>query len=120
MATFTKQELSGSTDGRGIKVTGTATGAAVTVHTAQSGTGDNNYDEVFIYANNSSTAAILVTIEFGGTTDPDDLIEVSVPAQQGLMLIVPGLVLQNSLVVKSWASVANQISLFGFVNKVTA
>tara|TARA_A100000172_G_scaffold60505_1_gene39976 strand:+ start:702 stop:1064 length:363 start_codon:yes stop_codon:yes gene_type:complete len=120
MATFTKQELSGSTDGRGIKVTGTATGAAVTVHTAQSGTGDNNYDEVFVYANNSSTAAILVTIEFGGTTDPDDLIEVSVPAQQGLMLIVPGLVLQNSLVIKAWASVANQVSLFGFVNKVTA
>tara|TARA_R110000824_G_scaffold8173_2_gene37022 strand:+ start:5964 stop:6326 length:363 start_codon:yes stop_codon:yes gene_type:complete len=120
MATFTKQELSGSTDGRGIKVTGTATGASVTVHTAQSGTGDNNYDEVFIYANNSHTAGILVTIEFGGVTDPDDLIEVSVPAQQGLMLIVPGLVLQNSLIVKAWASVANQVSIFGFCNKVTA
>jgi|TARA_A100000172_G_scaffold67354_2_gene47062 hypothetical protein len=120
MPTFAKQELSGSTDGRGIKVTGNATGASVTVHQAQSGTGDNNYDEVFVYANNSSTAAILLTIEFGGVTVPDDLIEVSVPAQQGLMLVVPGLVLQNSLYVKAWASVINEVSLFGFVNKVTA
>jgi hypothetical protein len=120
MATFTKQELSGSTDGRGIKVTGTATGASVTVHTAQSGTGDNNYDEVHIYANNSHTAAILLTVEWGGATDPDDLIEVSIPAQQGLMLVIPGLVIQNSLVVKAWASVANQVCLFGYVNKVTA
>ena len=120
MATFAKQELSGSTDGRGIKVTGDATGSSVTVHTAQAGTGNDKYDEVHIWANNSHTASITLTIEWGGTTDPDDLIEVAVPAQQGLMLIVPGLVLQNSLVCKAFASTTNQISLFGFVNKITA
>ena len=38
MATFNKAKLSGSTDGMAIKVTGTATGSTVTVHTAVAGT----------------------------------------------------------------------------------
>jgi len=119
MATFTKQELSGSTDGRQIKVVATSS-AGTTIHTAQAGTGDNNYDEIWLWATNTSAGAVKLTIEWGGTTSPDDLIEVTIPSEAGLTQIIPGLVLQNSLVVKAFAASGNVINISGFVNKVTA
>ena len=119
MATVTRAELSGSTDGRGIKVVATAT-PGTTLHTAGAVTGDDNYDEIYLWAVNSDTASIKLTIEFGGTTAPDDLIEQTLTGESGLTLVVPGLVLQNSLVVKAFAGSGNLILVHGFVNKVRA
>lgn len=116
MATVSRIPLSGSTHGRPIKVTGTSTGASVTVHTAQSST--TTVDDVTIYAYNSDTQSRTLTIEFGGTTSPDDLIVTPIPAQQGLVLVVPGMPLRNSLVVKAFASSANVVTVSGFVNRV--
>jgi len=118
MATYSKQLLSGSTNGKNISVTGTATGASVTVHTATSGT--SNLDEIWLYAANTSAAAVVLTVEFGGTTDQDDLIELEIAADSGMTLIIPGLLLQNSLVVKAFAASANVINLNGYVNRITA
>ena len=118
MATYSKHLLSGSTNGKNISVTGANTGAAVTVHTATSGT--SNLDEIWLYAANTSAAASVLTIEFGGTTDQDDLIELSIAADSGMTLIIPGLLLQNSLVVKAFAADANVINLNGYVNRITA
>lgn len=118
MATAVKRKLSGSTDGRGIKVVATAT-AGTTIHTAVSGTTAGTFDEIWLYAYNSDTAAIQLTIEFGGTTVPDDNIVVTIPAQSGLVPIVPGFILQNGTVVKAFAGTANKIVLFGFVNAIT-
>jgi len=117
MATFTKRALSGSTNGRPIKVVAVAT-AGTTIHTAVAGTDD--FDEVWLWAVNSDATDRLLTIEFGGVSDPDDLIEVNIPSQQGLVLVVPGLVLQNSLVVGAFAAAANVIVITGFVNRITA
>lgn len=117
MANFSKQLLSGSTNGRNIKVTGTSSGTAVTVHTAVSGT--SSLDEVWIYAVNSSTPDQLLTIEFGGTTNPDDTIEKTIPGNTGLSIVVPGLLLQNSLEVTAFAAAANVINLNGFVNRIS-
>lgn len=116
MATFTKLVLSGSTNGKLIKVTGTATGTAVTIHTAHS----TDEDEIWIFANNTSTSDVKLTIEWGGTTSPDDLIEVTIPAEGGLVLVVPGLILTNSLLAKAFAGTANVINVSGFVNRITA
>lgn len=114
--TYARIPLSGSTTGKGIKVTGTGTGSTVTVHTAQSGT--SFVDVVTLYAMNDSGVGVLLTIEWGATTDPDDLITVVVPAQgAGLIPVVIDLVIQNSLVVKAFAETANVIVLFGFVNR---
>jgi hypothetical protein len=49
MATFTKKKLSGSTDGKAIKVTGTDTAGAVTVHTSVAGTTVGTFDEIWLY-----------------------------------------------------------------------
>lgn len=120
MATFTKNKLSGSTDGRGIKITSTTSGAADTIHTSVSGTGTNTYDEAWIYCQNTSTTDVKLTILFGGTTSPDDYIEFTVAAEDGLKLIIPGLVLQNSSVIKAFAGTANVLVVHGFVNNITA
>ena len=56
MATFTKNKLSGSTDGLAIKLTGNTSGGAVTVHTAVAGTTAGIFDEIWLYANNTSTS----------------------------------------------------------------
>jgi len=118
MATFTKNHLSGSTDGRMIKVAATAT-AGTTIHTGPTNTA--HFHEVWLYAVNSDTTDRKLTIEWGGTTAPDDLIEFTVKAENGLYLIVPGLVLQGNataLVVRAFAATANVISIAGYVNEI--
>lgn len=113
---YTRRPLSGSTHGRGIKVTGTGTGSTVTVHTGQADT--TLVDIVTIYAMNDTTAGLLLTLEWGGTTDPDDLITMVIPAQgAGLVPVVIDLPIRNSLVVKAFAETANFVTLFGFINR---
>ena len=117
MATFTKLKLSGSTDGKGIKVAETAT-AGTLIHTAVSGTSD--WDEIWLWAVNMNTSNVILTVEFGGVTSPDNLIQVSVLAQGGLTLVVPGLLLQNELIVRAYAGTADVITISGFVNRIGA
>ena len=114
MATFTKLKLSGSTDGKGIKVVQTAT-AGDTIHTAHA----TDLDEIWIYAVNSSSGDVKLTLEWGEATAPDGNIEVTVPGEGGLLLVTPGLLLTNSLVVKAFAASANVILIHGFVNRIS-
>ena len=92
--------------------------AATTVHTAVSGTSD--MDEIWLYAVNSQLASLKLTIEWGETTAPDGNIEQTIPGESGLYLIVPGLLLQNSLVVKAFAPTPNVVLVAGFVNRIVA
>jgi hypothetical protein len=114
MATYTKLKLSGSTDGKGVKITQTAT-AGDTIHTAHA----TALDEIWIYAVNSSASLVKLTIEWGQTDAPDGNIECSIPAESGLQLVIPGLLLTNSLVVKAFAGIANVIILHGYVNRIS-
>lgn len=118
MATFTKKKLSGSTDGLAIKVTGTSTAATVTVHTAVAGTTAGVFDEIWLYANNTTSSAVKLTLEWGTATATDGNIELTIAAEAGLVLVVPGLILQNSKVVKAFAGTADAILLTGFVNAI--
>ena len=118
MATALKRKLSGSTSGMGIKVVATAT-LGTTIHTAVAGTTAGTFDEIWLYAYNGHTAAVTLTIEFGGATVPDQNIVVTIPFKAGLVLVVPGFILQNTLVVTAFASVANVVTLSGYVNTIT-
>lgn len=111
-----KQILSGSTNGKGIKVVQTAT-AGTLIHTAIAGT--SSFDEIWLYAYNGHTADVVLTIEYGGVTVPDNTIVQTVPYKTGLSLVVPGLVLQNGLVVRAFAATGNVITITGFVNRIT-
>ena len=117
MATYSKELLSASTNGKAIKVTATAT-AGTLIHTAVSGT--LSLDEIWLYAVNSSASLVKLTLEWGEATAPDGNIEQNVPAESGLMLLVPGLVLQNGLTVKAFAGTGSVITIAGYVNRATA
>jgi len=117
MATFTKTLLSGSTNGKAIKVVATAI-AGTTIHTAVSGTA--SIDEIWLYAHNSSASTVKLTLEWGEATAPDGNIEINIGAEgTGLVLVSPGILLQNSLVVKAFAATANVITLTGYVNRIS-
>ena len=118
MATAVKRKLSGSTDGKPILVAAVAT-LGTTIHTAVAGTTAGTFDEIWLWAYNGDTSAVMLTIEFGGAAVPDQNIVVTLAAQSGLIPILPGLILQNEMVVTAFASAAHKVTLSGFVNGIT-
>ena len=122
MATFSKQKLSGSTNGKGIAVVATVT-VGTTIHAT--GTSATTIDELWLYANNIHSSAVVLTVEFGGVTVTSDLIQQSIAATpSGLVLVCAGLILTGTgaaaLTVSAFAGTASKIELFGFVNRITA
>lgn len=115
---ISKAKLSGSTDGKMIKVAATAT-LGTTIHTAVAGTTAGQFDEIWLWAVNSDTTDRKLTIEYGAATSPDALIEQTITAESGLTLILPGFILQNTLVVTAFCATANVVMIGGFVNVIT-
>ena len=113
---YKKRKLSGSTDGRGIKVGATSTPGTL-IHTALSNIAANEWDEVWLKAINTSGSPVKLTVEWGGTTSPDDLVEVTIPAESGFTEVIPGHVLQNGAEVRAFAATADVIVIHGFVNR---
>jgi len=113
-----KRKLSESTDGKAIKIAAVET-PGTAIHTAVAGTTDGTYDEIWLWAFNSHSADVKLTIEFGGAAAPDQNIVVSIPYKSGLVPVVPGLILQNGATVKAFAATTNVITLIGFVNAIT-
>ena len=120
MATFSKVLLSGSTQGKGIKVVQTAS-TGTTIHAT--GTSSSVIDEVWLYAYNGHSASVLLTVQFGGTATPDDDIKLTIPAASGLTLVVPGLVLTGTgsaaNTIYAYAGTANVVTISGYVNRIS-
>ena len=115
MATYSKQALSAATTGVPIAVVATAS-TGTTIHA----TGTSAIDEVWLYATNTDTAARTLTIQFGGTATLNQ-IQQTIPANSGLTLVIPGLILAPSgsaLTVYAYASVASVVNISGYVNRV--
>lgn len=117
MATYSRMLLSGSTSGRPTKVVQTATPGTL-LHTAVAGAA--SFDEVYAWVTNDSGAAVALTVEFGGVTDPDDLIvkQVSIPANSVPVPILSGQVLNGGLIVRAFAGSANVLVVTGYVNRI--
>ena len=107
MATFTKAHLSGAADGLAVKVAATSS-TGTTVHTAVSGTTAGSF----------SSASVVLTLEWGTTTAADGNIVVTIPPKEGLMQVIPGLILHNAKVLTAFAASANVILLTGYVNEI--
>lgn len=118
MATMSKIPLSGSTNGRGIKVTTVAPidGSDTTIHTAVTGTSDTDYITLFAY--NDDTVTRQLHLGWGGTTDPDDFVIVDIPSQAGLVPVVIDLPLRNALVVVASGSAVNVLVIYGHVTRI--
>jgi hypothetical protein len=121
MATFSKVLLSGSTQGKAIKVSATTSGSAgTTLHAT--GTSATILDEVWLYAYNSSASSVALTIQWGGTAVIDNEIKLLIPATSGLTLVVPGLILAGTgsaaNTVAAYAATTNVITVSGYVNRI--
>lgn len=124
MATYSKIAFQATTmttgTGKLVKVAQTAT-AGTTIHTCANAA--TIVDEIWLYAQNNHSADVELTIEFGGVSNPDDLIVSTIPFDSGLFLVVAGLVLQGNatpVVVRAFAATADVISIGGYVNRITA
>lgn len=115
---FQKLPLSGSTGGRRVKVAATVTPGTL-VHTGP--TDPTMTDELWLDAHNTGAAAVDLTIQWGGTTAPDDSVVMTIPPKSGLSLVIPGHVLvgnATALIVRAFASTANVLTVGGYVNRV--
>ena len=119
MTTYAVKPLSGSTDFRGVKVAATAT-PGTSLHVAGAVTGDNNLDVVNLEAVNTDTVARKLTIEWGGTTAPDDLTEITLPPESGRIPVVDSGRIRNGLTIRAFAETANVVIVFGHVLAVRA
>jgi hypothetical protein len=117
MATISRVLLSGSTNGKNIKVVATAT-PGTTIHTALAGT--TGFDEVYCWVTNTSATPVPLTVEFGGVASPDDhLVDTyQIPANSAPIPIVQGQNLQNGLLVKMFAGTANVLVVSGYCNRI--
>lgn len=117
---ISKEILSGSIQGRNIKVAATASPGTL-IHTT--GIESTVTDEIWVYAYNGHTASVVLTIQQGGTGTPDDDITVPIPAKSGLMLVVPGLVLKGTGTVgsevRAYAGTADVVTVTGYVNRIS-
>ena len=114
MATYSKQLLSGSTNGQGIVVAATSTPGTL-IHTAIPST--SGFDEVWLYAMNTSASNVKLTVEYGNTNSTGN-IELTVSSESGMVLVSPGLILNNSLVIRAFAGTTNAITVYGYVNRI--
>lgn len=115
MATFSTRILSASTDGRGIAIAATATPGTL-LHTATAVVGEQ--DEVYLWVDNTTLGALTLTVEFGGVTTADHLVSaLSIPPNSQSILICEGMLLQNGLVVRAFASAAG-LNIFGRVHRI--
>ena len=124
MATYSKEFFTGSaTDegGTGIALA-VDSGTFTTIHTTPTTT--TTLDEIWMYAVNSHSADLKVTIQFGGVEEPEDYIETTVTAESGLVLLVPGLILQGKAstgqIILGAAATGDEVAVYGYVNRITA
>ncbi len=112
---FSLLKFSGSTSGRAILVAATAT-LGTTIHAAHA----TALDEVILFAYNGHTSDVVLTIEFGGVTVPDDLIVQTIPTKAGLVAVcLGGRVLTGGLAVTAFAGTTNVIAISGAVRRAT-
>ena len=116
MSSFIKKKLSASTDAKGIKISSIETPGTL-IHTSVVGT--NSFDEIWIWATNLDTVTREITLEWGDASYPDSSIKFPVAAQDGLKLIIPGLILQNSLEVRAFTETIDVLIAHGFVNLIS-
>ena len=114
--TFEIMKLSSSTDGRGISITTTGS-AGTLLHTGSSTAA--HYDTINLYATNIDTSAIKLTVQWGGTTEAGDWIEVTIPPESGLVKVVEGGLIKGNastaLEVRAFAGTTAKIAIFGDV-----
>jgi hypothetical protein len=117
---ISKKLLSESIGGRQIKVVATTTPGTL-IHTT--GTSSSTIDQITLMVTNQDAAAVTITVEWGGATDPDDLTTLTIPAKSGETLVIASRPLTGDGVagrsVRVFAGTANKVMVFGDVNRIS-
>jgi hypothetical protein len=120
MATYTKTLLSASSQGQPVTVVQTAS-TGTTIHAT--GTSSTTIDEIWLYANNTSTSPVLLTVQFGGTGSVQNAKPITLAPQSGDVLIVAGLPLTgdgtNATTTRAFAATASVVTISGYVNRIS-
>ena len=118
MQTVTPLVLSGSTNGLPIPVAATATPGTL-IHTAVASVTGLEVDEVYITVANVTGSAALLTIEWGGTTDPAShgTKQLSIPPNSPQVDLFTGQRIRAGLVIRAFCPTANALNIMGSVNR---
>lgn len=118
MSDYIKVPLTGSVNGKPIQITATTLGSAQTLHTSTSGT--SAWDEIWLWVSNPQDIPASITIAFGYDNTDGTLAckTVQIPANSEPILVLSGLVLQNSKTVRAYASISGYINCFGYVKRL--
>jgi hypothetical protein len=113
MATFSKQLLTNSTNGKQILVTSSVAPGDF-IHIASNSS--TTIDEVFLYGINNSSIPVTASVLWGNTGSIDT-IQTTLPALSGRVQIADGRLLANGLSIRAY-STGNSCSFDGFVNRI--
>lgn len=118
MQTVTPMVLSGSTNGLPIPVAATATPGTL-IHTAVASVTGMEVDEVSLTVANVTGSSALLTIEWGGVSDPASLAtkQLSIPANSPQVDIIVAHRLRAGLVIRAFSGTANALNIMGSVNR---
>ena len=99
---------------RAVMLSGSTTVAAQTLHTSSTKKG-----EVYLLIGNNSTLAVESFVELGDTVSP---IRTLISPSQGLVPILPGVMLRNGKVLKAYCSTVSTAALHavGWVNELSS
>lgn len=121
MATYSKEILSQSVNGKAINITATGTSTTL-IHTTPSSS--SSMDEVWLYATNSSAADITFNLLYGGTNFTTDILfEGVIEAHAGSVLVCQGLIAKGDgttgFSIYGNSTSASGINIFGYVNRIS-
>lgn len=104
--------------GASVLIAATST-AGTEIHAAGATADGSIYDEIYVWFYNGHTADVVVTVEIYGVTVPTHTIVLTVPFKAGLILVIPGELLENSQTVAAFAGTTNVLVAHGYVNRIT-
>lgn len=118
MSDYIKVPLTGRAGGKPIQITATSLATAQTIHTAIAGT--TFWDEIWLWVTNPQDTPASITISFGYDNTNSTIVckDVEIPANSEPVLILAGIMLQNSKTVKAYASVSGYLNVLGYVKRI--
>ena len=116
MTEVTRVGLSGSADGEMILVTATST-VGTTIHTSTSQVSASRYDKVWLFASNKHSAPVDLTIEIDVANTSTSYFKVSVPINDGLYVVLPGVSIHNGKKITAFAATGSVINIVGYVEQ---
>lgn len=121
MATYSKQLLSQSVNGKAVNITATLSSTTL-IHTTSSSA--SSIDEVWLYATNATTSDITLNLLYGGTNFTNDvLFDGVIEAYAGSVLVCPGLIARGDdsvgFSIYGNSTSVSGINVFGYVNRIS-